>query len=177
MPVRSSQTIKSVRNLATSQNTVIAEELSDLTSDLDDIGNLPPEWIVEDVLDMALGNIETLAKRYAPRDTGELARSIEVQQGPTTGTVVATADHAVFVEFGTWSHHLYRPKAGTYEIRPRHAQALRFEIDGEVIFTKKVDHPGIEAQPFMAPAVAEVVPDFVDLLASKGVRLIVDGVR
>lgn len=63
-----------------------------------------------------------------------------------TWIVGSTADYAVDVEYGTDPH----------AIRADDAEYLHFEIDGEEIFIKEVDHPGTRAQPYMRPA-AEVV--------------------
>ena len=42
-------------------------------------------------------------RKHAPRDTGELAESIQTEIGGDglTGTAAATARHATFVEYGT----------------------------------------------------------------------------
>lgn len=42
-------------------------------------------------------------RRAAPRRTGELARSIQVEVKDLEGKAVATARHAIFVEYGTSS--------------------------------------------------------------------------
>jgi hypothetical protein len=97
------------------------------------------------------------AKRLAPRRTSNLSRSIVVGHvGSDTAQVKATANYAAYVELGTRAH----------EIRPRNAKALRFapgrgaRLTGtprrgakNIIFAKKVRHPGTKAHPFMAPAI------------------------
>lgn len=180
MPYRTARTINEGHNAAremreSTSNLVEATDLRELFEDLDEIRSMDAETIVNEVIHAAVGNIESLAKRYAPQATGELRSSIRSETGPAYGRVSASAPHAAFVEFGTWSHNVHDPQPGTYEIRPVDAQALRFEVGSQVVFAKKVNHPGIEPQPFMQPAVDEVVPELVDLLQARGVQLIVDG--
>ena len=100
------------------------------------------------------------AKRLVPRRTGNLGRSIVIGHvGARTAQVKATAGYAAFVELGTRAH----------DIRPRNAKALRFapgkgaRLTGtprkgaqNIIFAKKVRHPGTKARPFMAPAIKTV---------------------
>ena len=37
-------------------------------------------------------------------------------------------------------------------IEPRNAVALRFMVNGQETFAKRVQHPGTQAMPFMGPA-------------------------
>ena len=92
------------------------------------------------------------ARQNAPVRTGNLARSIEADPirfvGPfriDTG-VTAHANYAAAVHEGTRPH----------VIRPRVARALRFEMDGRVVFAKSVQHPGTRARPFLRNAADEV---------------------
>lgn len=118
----------------------------------------------------------SLAYKYAPKKTGALANSIEIEYGDRTARVVARAPHAIYVEFGTWSHNLISPKQGTYTIRPkRPGGVLRFTgKDGKTVFTRKVEHPGVKAQPFLAPANAEVIDKFTRGIADVGVYLLME---
>lgn len=100
------------------------------------------------------------AKRLVPRRTGNLGRSIVVGNvGRDRAEVKATAGYAAFVELGTRAH----------EIKPRSAKALRFAPGGQarltgtprrgaqnIIFAKRVRHPGTKPHPFMAPAIRAV---------------------
>jgi len=177
MPGRAHSAHSSARDLRQSKSVVDGQELADFTRDLGEISRMDSDDIVQGVIQAAIEDIADLARRYAPEDTGHLASSIEADVGPKTGRVVASAPYATFVEFGTWSYNMLEPKSGTYEIRPVRASALRFEIDGDIVFAQKVEHPGVKAQPFLNPAVDEVVPEFVDMLESVGVNLIVEGPR
>lgn len=68
------------------------------------------------------------ATRYAPRDTNDLARSIEA--APALGRVYVGTDHWAPQEFGAAAHDI--PNAFGWGITVR--------------------HPGNAAQPFMRPA-------------------------
>ncbi len=80
-------------------------------------------------------------RRRAPERTGRLKRSIRLQPAPVGGTAVIgpTVPYAVFVEYGTRPH----------EILPVRAQALRFEVEGRVVYAKSVRHPGTKPQFFI----------------------------
>ena len=95
--------------------------------------------LVEKLLDVAYA----AAFWGAPWKTGHLAGSIvkEVEEGEAS--LKALASYAVYVEKGTAPH----------EIRPVNASILAFEVNGRMIFTPLVNHPGTKPNPFMAAAV------------------------
>ena len=84
-------------------------------------------------------------RRRAPVRTGKLRRSIEKRVGRLKAEIGPTVPYAVFVERGTRPHI----------ITPVRAQALRFEIGGEVVFAKLVRHPGTKPQPFVRETAEE----------------------
>lgn len=95
--------------------------------------------------------IEAEAKRLAPVDTGRLRSSITtVMDDSGRGVKVrvgTNVEYAPYIEFGT----------EPYVIEPDEAEALKWTgEDGEPVFAKKVEHPGIPAQPFLFPAVDKV---------------------
>ena len=96
--------------------------------------------LVEKLLDVAYA----AAFWGAPWKTGHLAGSIvkEVEEGEAS--LKALASYAVYVEKGTAPH----------EIRPVNASVLAFEVNGRMIFTPLVNHPGTKPNPFMQRAVA-----------------------
>jgi hypothetical protein len=100
-----------------------------------------------------VSTVSTVAKGLAPVRTGRLKASIHPdpvrRSGPwsiRTG-VSADAPYAAPVHEGARPH----------VIRPRNARALRFEINGRVIFARRVNHPGQRAQPFLTNAAHRVV--------------------
>lgn len=131
--------------------------------------------VIDQIIHQTGEDIGDKAREYAPRDTGELIQGIEVINEPGQTRVVSTAPHSAFVEFGTWSHNIINPKPGTYTIRPRKAGGvLRFTTKtGDVVYTKKVEHPGIEAQQFMRRANEDVLDDAIAKVANVGVQLVV----
>jgi len=97
--------------------------------------------------------VETRARQEAPVRTGKLRRSIKA--GPVTakgttvhGSVTAHAEHGIFVHEGTRPH----------VIRARKAKALRFVVDGRVVFAQSVNHPGTKPNKFMLRAVKGEAP-------------------
>ena len=82
-------------------------------------------------------------------DSGELLNSVRwtrVESG--TYTVGPTADHAVYVEYGTGIYH----KDGGSKIEPDQAQALAFEGEGgEQVVVASVE--GMRPRPFFRTAV------------------------
>lgn len=86
-------------------------------------------------------------------DTGELINSIQFRQVDTATYVVGpTADHAVYIEYGTG---IYR---GGDEITPKKAQALAFETaDGEEVVVASAD--GMRPRPFFRKAVDRIRED------------------
>jgi hypothetical protein len=155
---------------------VYMNDLLEFAQTLESAGSSTAEDVTTAVIHSMGEEVAKLAYQYAPKDTYQLANSIEVRKGPREARVVATAPHAAYVEFGTWSHNVISPKSGTYTIRPKKpGGVLRFTgKDGRTVFTKKVEHPGVKAQPFLGPANSEVLDRFVGTLANVGVMLVVD---
>lgn len=97
--------------------------------------------------------IANQARADVPVRTGNLGRTIGegriFRSGPRTihGSVHAKADYALYVHEGTRPH----------VIRPRRAQALRFQIGGRTVFAKLVRHPGTKARPFLRNAAQRIV--------------------
>ena len=105
--------------------------------------------LIERTTDLA----EEEMKRRAPVRKGRLRGSIRkrVDLVNLEAEVGLGVEYAIFVELGTRPHI----------IRPIRAQALRFEVGGEIVFAKLVRHPGTRPQPFVretAEAVERRIP-------------------
>jgi phage gpG-like protein len=86
--------------------------------------------------------------------SGQLRSSIntQVQQSSTeiTATVETNVPYAGFHEFGV---------PHSWEIRPRSARALAFEIGGRTIFAAYVIHPPLPERSFMRSSLREMTPE------------------
>jgi hypothetical protein len=93
--------------------------------------------------------VERSAKANVPVLTGTLRRSIShnvtAAAGNVTATVSAKTPYARAIEEG-------RPEV---TILPKKGKYLVFEIDGEVIFARKVVQPARAAQPYLKPAITK----------------------
>ena len=101
------------------------------------------------VLFRSVLKMHELATLYVPVDKGFLKSSINFfpqHPGATSYILFAAKKYAAAVEFGT-SPHI---------IKPSNKQALKFKSDGQIVFSKKVMHPGTEATPFMRPSLDQV---------------------
>lgn len=96
--------------------------------------------------------IANQARADVPVKTGNLGRTIGEGAirftGPRTvsGSVHASARYAAAVHEGSRPHL----------IRPRNAQALRFNIGGRTVFARLVRHPGTKARPFLRNAAMRI---------------------
>lgn len=95
--------------------------------------------------------VTTAQSTTAPIRTGQMSRAIEADPVQRTGMRVDSGV-TVRVPYAASVHEGARP----HVIRPRFARALRFEIGGQVVFARKVNHPGNAANPFLRNAVHRV---------------------
>lgn len=161
----------------TNGDLVYLSELTDLRDALLYAASPKMDEYTDRIVFQMAEQVAVRAYELAPKKTGELANSIYIEYGNQEARVIAGAPYAAFVEFGTWSHNVLDPKPGTYTIRPKKpGGVLRFTgSDGRPVFTTKVEHPGVKAQPFLGPANAEVLEDFAAQIGNVGVMLVVDG--
>lgn len=100
---------------------------------------------------------EALLRRKAER-VAELARVYSqghgsIPEGIVVGpyadksiTVISTNPHTLLVHNGSRPHL----------IRPRRARALRFMVDGRVVYARLVRHPGYVGDPYLTKALRDV---------------------
>ena len=105
---------------------------------------------------------EKVMREKAPERTGRLKQSIRKIVKPSRAVIGPTVPYAIYVEYGTRPH----------EILPVRAKALRFEVDGKVVFAARVHHPGTKPQPFVRETAEEIqdeIPEiFHDVFVSEG---------
>jgi phage gpG-like protein len=130
---------------------------SELIARLSAMPGVVQSGIVRAVTRLAL-ELEALVKRKLSGDvlrvrTGVLRSSINnrVNQTATgvTASVGTNVSYAKFHEFGV-PHE--------WEIRPRSARALAFEIGGRTIFAARVIHPPLPERSFLRSALREMEP-------------------
>jgi len=104
-----------------------------------------------------------LLRSEAPVKTEKLRQSIRQQSRGLEGEVTIGAPYTVFVATGTQPHI----------IRPTRAQALRFEVAGDIIFSTLVRHPGTKPNPFVqrtSERLAQLIPTIFERVWKQEVR-------
>ena len=118
--------------------------------------------IIERFIERLASHAEEVMRGKAPERTGRLKKSIRKSVRPNRAVVGPSIPYAVYVEYGTRPH----------EIRPVRARALRFEVEGRIVFAARVWHPGTRPQPFIretAEQIREEVSEvFRDVFVSEG---------
>ena len=104
----------------------------------------------------AAGEILATEVKEAPSKTSNLRGSVQLDLYPTSASIYPNAQYAPYVEFGTKPH----------VIEPKNGKVLAFKKDGKLIFTRKVNHPGTKANPFVERTV-EKVKDKVEQIFQK----------
>lgn len=95
-------------------------------------------------LDMTARFLQGEVTERSPVETGRLQNSWFLDRaGEFVRNVFSTAGYAFVVSEGS----------DPYTITPNDAQALRFEVDGQVIYAKSVQHPGIEGSGYIGEAI------------------------
>lgn len=103
-----------------------------------------------------------------PVKTGNLRESLGIQvktDRVIIGPNERQAPYAGYVESGT-GPHVIRPK--------RPGGVLVFTVGGTKVFTKKVNHPGTQAQPYVRPAFMAWVDSLGTMAAEANIKVIKD---
>lgn len=106
---------------------------------------------------MAVRDVREYARdhhRFVTR-SGMTEKSIMSLAKDNQGTVMLTNNIA------RWQHEGTKP----YVIVPRSKKVLRFAINKEFVFSKRVRHPGIKADPFLYKAADVMQPVIVSRFA------------
>jgi len=103
--------------------------------------------------------VEAEEKYFCPVAHGDLrekfTHEVIVSENEIIGRLSNNSDHAAYVEFGTKPHI----------IEPVNAKVLAFKVNGKMVFTKKVNHPGTQAIPFMRSALISKKREVLQILA------------
>ena len=103
-----------------------------------------------------------------PRLTGKLARStyfmIETEQGGQRLEIRQPAKTPSGQFYGFW----VREGTPPHDIFPKQARALRFEMDGQIIFAKHVRHPGSKPNPYHRRVFQKLLPNVQNIIKEMG---------
>ena len=152
---------------------VVHIDVKELAEDLTEISDMTANQITENILNELGTKIEAQAKENAPFKSGRLRDSITHEVGDGKLTVSVGVEYGRYQEFGTGSRSEFG--GSSYKIRPKNKKFLKFKVNGKTVFAKEVTHPGVHPQPFLRPAVTEVMGDLYDKLAERGQALILKG--
>ena len=106
----------------------------------------------------------------APVDTGNYIASIKVgdtiKEGNTIKTEIYTNASVSTLNGKTYNlGYLLENGTSPHLILPVNAKMLHFVINGEDVFTKKVNHPGTIAQPHFKPALDKNINTYLNNIA------------
>ena len=152
--------------------TVNYVDLTELIRDFGRAADQAPD-AVDRILINAGDQIAATAQMLAPRKTGRLQMSISVSYSPGKVVVGPTVLYGVYQEYGTGTRGEF--PTGMYTIKPKkggQTKALRFIAGGQVIYTKKVRHPGVRPHPYMRPAAQQFAQSLGADSAKVGLDLI-----
>jgi len=109
--------------------------------------------------------IVSFARSIAPKVTGFYASNIYYEMiDAMTFEIRADAPYSQIVEEGSRPHI----------ILPVHARALRFVKDGEIIFAKRVMHPGTIGQEIIGMAIRHFYAEIEDAVEEGAYQKVVD---
>ena len=118
--------------------------------------------VIERFIERLADRTEEVMYEKAPERTGRLKKSIRKIVKPNKAVIGPTVPYAIYVEYGTRPH----------KIRPVRARALRFEVEGRVVFAARVLHPGTRPQPFVRETAEQIRDEvsevFHDVFVSEG---------
>jgi len=120
------------------------------------------------VLVQAANQILAEMEVRVPVKTGNLRHSLSIRVDTnkvTIGPNETQAPYAGYVEFGTHAHIIEPKNPGG---------VLAFKMNGVMVYTKKVHHPGTKAQPYVRPAFEAWVDSLGTMAAEANVKVIKD---
>lgn len=119
----------------------------------------------QQVMIQSANHIMAEMESRTPVKTGALRQSLAIKVETNKVIIGPNTPYAGFVEFGT-KPHVIRPK--------RPDGVLVFTINGTKVFTKKVNHPGTKAQPYVVPAFEAWMDSLGTMAAEANAKVIKD---
>lgn len=124
-----------------------------------DLNNMIPQFrrALQRSHDLTAQEVWGNLREYSPQNHGRLAGSWTLtKRGEMYSTVGTSVKYALVQNDGV----------SPYDIFPRSAKALRFVVDGAVIFAKRVRHPGIKGKQYIEKSIDEAnarISEFVEM--------------
>ena len=119
----------------------------------------------QEVLIQASNHILAEMEAKVPVKSGQLRQSLGIKVSGDKviiGPNINQAPYAGYVEFGT-KPHVIRPK--------KPGGVLVFKIGGTTVYTKKVNHPGTDPNPYVQPAFEAWVDSLGTMAAEANVKV------
>lgn len=126
--------------------------------DISEIQGMADDFLrgLSKMTDLVTMEIQGNLQEESPVDHGRLQISWNTERkAPLINNVYSTAEYALVVSEGS----------DPYEILPVEAQALRFEVKGDIVYAKRVHHPGIKGTGYIDKAINRVdgrIDEFVN---------------
>jgi hypothetical protein len=141
-------------------------DITQLAIDLNNAGEMAGRSL-DDLLLFVGNSMVADMQAIVPVDTGNLKMSIKVvvlgrgklEIGPDT----LMAPYAWDVEYGTKPHVI--------EAKP--GKVLRFQVGDRTVYTRRVNHPGTRAQPYVRPVIQNWVTRLGEEAVNVGVNQVV----
>lgn len=141
-------------------------DVTQLAIDLNQAGEMAGRSL-DDVLMFVANSMAADMQAIVPVDTGNLKSAIKVtvltRGRITVGPDTLMAPYAWDVEYGTKPHVI--------EAKP--GKVLRFQVGDRIVYTRRVNHPGTRAQPYVRPVVQNWVARLGEDAVTVGVNEIV----
>lgn len=101
-----------------------------------------------------------------PVKTRRLYNSLEIRADGNRviiGPNLLVAPYAPYVDRGTRPHEIVPKRPGG---------VLKFTVNGQVVYARKVHHPGTQAQPFVLPAFQAWVDSLGEMAAAANIKVV-----
>lgn len=119
-------------------------------------------------MELVIVAVARRAKAAMPRRIAPFLRAIVEDRGPGREIIGIVALPRSTKSRRTFIARLAESGTAPHEIRPGRRGLLRFEVGGRVVFTRRVNHPGSPARPWLQPALDESDIERIMLTAIRG---------